>query len=301
MDQLTALRVFARVAETESFSEAARRLGLSKSAVSKHVSMLEDHLGAKLLYRTTRRVSLTEEGQGYLSRIIQVLDDLEEADGAVSALRSDPRGTLRVNAALSFGLRHLGPALVDFHRHYPQVTVDLDLTDRFVDLLQEGVDVAIRIGELSDSSLIARRLTSTRLICLAAPSYLKRHGEPRTVADLASHQCLRYRGRRSPAEWALTPLDGGPEETARVEGPVIANNGDVLVQAAVAGLGIYQSPDFMAYEAIARGDLVPILTHYETPVLPVHAVYPPNRHLSARVRAFIDHLAEWFRTPPWEN
>lgn len=295
MDQLTALRVFARVAEGGSFSRAAELLGMSKSAVSKHVAALESHLGARLLYRTTRQVSLTEEGRAYLDRAVRILEDLEEADSAVSTLRAEPRGTLRLNCALSFAIRHIAPALPEFHALHPKLAVDLELNDRFVDLVEEGYDLAVRIGELEDSTLIARRLANVPVLFVAAPGYLRRCGTPSRPGDLAEHACLLYRGRGSGREWLA-----GTGETARrvkVSGPLVANNGEAIKAAAIGGLGIARLPAFILDDEIARGTLVEVLPAFRPAPIPVQAVYAPNRHLSAKVRAFIDFFAERLAAP----
>ena len=295
MDQLTALRVFARVAESGSFSKAAQTLKMSKSAVSKHVAALEGHLGAKLLYRTTRHVSLTEEGRAYLARATRILEDIDEADGAVTALKAEPRGTLRVNSALSFAIRHIAPAIPAFLRQYPRLTVDLELTDRFVDLVEEGYDIAIRIGQLSDSSLIARRLANVPVVCVAAPDYLARAGTPAHPDDLAHHDCLLYRGRSGVSEWELG--QGERSRRIRVDGPLVANNGDALKAAALQGLGIARLPVFLLDDELARGRLVEVLAACRPSPIPVQAVYAPNRHLSAKVRRFIDYFAARFAAP----
>lgn len=287
MDRLTALRIYAKVAETENFSKAARTLGLSKSAVSKHVSALEDHLGARLLYRTTRQVSLTAEGQAYLERTRRILEDLDEADRAVSSLKAEPKGTLRVNCALSFGVLHVAPALPDFLARHPDLVIDMEFTDRFIDPVEEGYDLAIRIGELDDSALVARRLATARIVLCAAPAYLERAGRPEAPQALAEHACLLYRGRKGPYDWVL-----GDGERVRVSGPLILNNGEALKAAALAGLGIARLPSFVAAGDLEAGRLEEVLPGHRPPSIPIHAVYPPNRHLSAKVRLFIDYLAE---------
>jgi len=291
MDQITALRVFVRVAEEGSFSNAARALGMSKSAVSKHVAALEAKLGTRLLHRTTRQVTLTEEGRAYWTRASRILEEVEEADNAVGTMKAEPIGTLRVSSAFSFGLRHVAPAIPDFIAQYPRLVVDLDFNDRMLDLLEDGIDVAIRIGDLPDSNLVARRLAATRLMLVAAPGYLERAGKPMAPADLARHTCLLYRGRTGPWHWRLGGAGGGT--TIRVNGPLIANNGEVIKAAAVAGAGIARLPSFLLDDALESGALVEVLDAYRPDPLPIHAVYVPNRHLSAKVRRFVDFLAEW--------
>ncbi|MGF1606364.1 MAG: LysR family transcriptional regulator [Rhodothalassiaceae bacterium] len=301
MDQLSALRIFTRVAESGSFSSAARHLNLSKSAVSKQVSALEDHLGAKLLYRTTRQVSLTPEGRAYVERILPILDELHDADQSVRQAKVEPRGTLRVNAPLGFGYRHIAPLLAAFQHRFPRLLLDLDLTDRFVDLVEEGYDVCIRIADqLEDSSLIARRLATVDLLMVAAPAYCERHGVPVEPADLQTHRCLRYRGRRGLHEWPLEARDGR-RTVVRVKGPFISNNGEALRQAAVDAMGIARLPAFTISEDLAAGRLRPVMADWSPPQLSIHALYPANRHLSAKVRAFVDFLAADFRSDPSWN
>lgn len=293
MDQITALRVFLCIAEEGSFSGAAHALSLSKSAVSKHVAALEDKLGVRLLNRTTRQVSLTEEGRIYLGRAARILEELEEAAAAVGSMKAEPVGTLRVSVALSFGLRHVAPALPEFLSRYPRLSVDLDFSDRFVDLVDEGVDVAIRIGELPESELVARRLATARILLVAAPAYLDARGRPRRPADLAEHTCLLYRGQVGPRYWGLGG-ESKPRDTVRVDGPLIANNGDALKTAALAGLGIARLPNFLLDDALERGELCEVLPEYRPAALPIHALYLPNRHLAAKVRYFVDFLVGHF-------
>ncbi|GER01804.1 transcriptional regulator [Iodidimonas gelatinilytica] len=301
MDQLAALRVFLKVAEKGSFSMAARSLNLSKSAVSKLISALEDHLGARLFYRTTRQVSLTEEGRAYVQRATRILEDLADADNAVSSLNAEPRGTLRISCALDFGLRHVAPALPEFLGQYPDLKIDVDFNDRFVDLVEEGYDLALRIGSLSDSSLIARKIAVARMVVAASPAYLARYGTPLSPADLADHDCLLYRGRNNSGEWAFTGPDG-QSQSVRVSGPMRANNGDALKETARHGLGIVAIPDFLLGADLEQEGLVEILRDYQQALLPVQSIYPPNRHLSTKVRRFIDYLAQRFSTRPgWGN
>lgn len=293
MDQITALRVFLCIAEEGSFSAAAQALSLSKSAVSKHIAALEDRLGARLFNRTTRQVSLTEEGRTYLRRATRILEELEEAAAAVGSMNSEPIGTLRVSAALSFGLRHVAPLLPEFLSRYPRLSVDLDFGDRFVDLIDEGFDVAIRIGDLPDSDLVARRLATARILLVASPSYLEKKGQPRRPADLTAHTCLLYRGRAGPRYWGLGG-DRHARETVRVDGPLIANNGDALKTAALSGLGIARLPNFLLDDALERGELREVLPDHRPAPIPIHALYMPSRHLAAKVRYFVDFLANNF-------
>lgn len=301
MDRLTNLAVFVKVVEEQSFAAAARGVGLSPAMVSKHVQALEERLGARLLNRTTRRLSLTEVGRGYYERARQILADLEDADRAASDLQAAPRGTLRVNAPFSFGIRHLGPAVAAYLQAYPEVTVDISLNDHYIDLLAEGVDVALRIGRLADSSLIARRLAPIRLVLCAAPAYLRQHGTPREPKDLARHNCLLYTYAATADEWRFVGPDG-KDEVVRVSGRLLANNGDVIIAAAAAGIGLALSPSFMAGEPVRAGQLVRLLPGYAAPEAALYAVYPPGRHLSAKLRSFIDFLVKRFgEEPEWDR
>ncbi len=301
MDRLTALEVFVKVVESQSFAAAARQLGLSPAMASKHIQALEERLGARLLNRTTRRLSLTEVGRGYYERSRQVLADLEDADRAAGDLQRAPRGRLKVNAPFSFGIRHVGPAVAAYLATYPEVSIDLDLNDRYVDILAEGVDLALRVGRLSDSSLIARRLAPIRLVAFASPAYLARHGTPRTPQELAAHNCLLYTYAATADEWRFIGPDGA-DAVVRVSGRLAANNGDVLLAAAVDGLGIALGPTFIAGEHVQAGKLVTLLPGYAPPEVALYAVYPPGRHLSAKLRSFVDFLAARFgEEPEWDR
>jgi DNA-binding transcriptional LysR family regulator len=292
VDRLTGMAVFARVVEAHSFTAAARQLGMSKSAVSKAVAGLEDRLGARLLNRTTRRLSLTEVGRAFYERSARVVAEAEEAELAVTRLQGAPRGTLRVSAPVSFGILHLGPALPRFMERYPEVRLDIDFADRFVDLLDEGYDLAVRIGNLPDSSLVARRLAESRFVVCAAPGYWDRRGRPERPQDLAGHGCVTYAYHATPAEWAFD----GPEGriAVRVDGALRSNNGDVARQVALAGLAVVRLPAFIVGPDLAAGRLEAVLIDYEPSPVGVFAVYPHNRHLSAKVRAFVDFLVERF-------
>lgn len=301
MDRLTSLEVFVKVVERESFAAAARELGLSPAMVSKHIQALEERLGARLLNRTTRRLSLTEVGRGYFERARLFLSDLEDADRAASDLQAAPRGLLKVNAPFSFGIRHLGPAVAAYLAAYPEVSIDISLNDHYIDLLAEGVDLALRIGRLADSSLIARRLAPMRLVACAAPAYLERHGTPRLPQDLAAHHCLLYTYASTADEWHFIGPDGR-DAVVRVSGRLLANNGDIILTAALDGLGIALTPTFMAGEHVQTGKLVTLLPGYATPEAALYAVYPPGRHLSAKLRSFVDFLVERFgEEPEWDR
>ena len=301
MDHLSAMAVFARVVEMESFSGAARDLGLSKSAVSKRVGRLEDRMGLRLLNRTTRRLSLTEAGAAFYEGCRRVVAEAEAAERAVTRLASAPRGRLKVNAPMSFGVRHLAPALPDFMARYPELTVDLALNDRLVDLVEEGFDVAVRIVRLEDSSLIARRLAPNRLVLCAAPFYLRAHGAPRAVEDLKGHECLLYSYLAAGDVWRL--CGPGGERRLAVTGRLHINNGNALLAAALGGLGVALLPCFICGEDLRAGRLIQVLPEWSGPAdTAIAAVYPASRNLSPKVRVFVDFLAERFGgTPYWDE
>lgn len=291
MDQLTGMAVFARVVEENGFTAAARSLNLSKAAVSKQVARLEDRLGVRLLNRSTRRLGLTEAGRDYYERARRILAEVEDAEQAASSRLVHPRGLLRVNAPVSFGQTYLTPILPHFMKRWPELRVELALIDRFVDLIDEGFDLAVRVAALGSSPLIARRLCEARHVVCAAPSYLAARGTPQRPADLGKHDCLLYSYLTTGDEWRFTGPDGR-EFGVRVDGPLRANNGDALRHAAAAGLGIVYSPDFLMADMLQQGLLVPVLPEWHTSELAVQAVYPPGRPLGAKVRVFIDFLVE---------
>lgn len=294
MDRFETMRAFVTVAQTGSFTRAAERLDWSPQLVSKYVGGLERHLGVRLLNRTTRRVALTEAGHRYLQRAQQVLAEVEDMEHELGHLQGEVRGTLRISAPVSFATRHLGPALTDFQLAHPAVRVDLNLTDRKVDLLDEGVDVALRIGALKSSSMIARRLAPIRVVLVGAPSYLARFGMPASPEDLSQHHYLRYAYAETLPEW-LAPLQSDPE-TRTV---LTSNNGDVLVQAAVSGAGLAWQPTFICGDALARGDLQVVLPDYEMPPLGLYAVYAHRQFVAGKIRRFVDFLAGYFGDPPY--
>jgi DNA-binding transcriptional LysR family regulator len=299
VDKFAALTVFTRVVEQGSFVRAADKLGMSTSAVSRHVSDLEAHLATRLLNRTTRRLSLTESGQAFHERCVQLLADLAEAEEATSATTLVPRGTLRLTSAITFGIRHLAPALADFTALHPQVDFDVELSDRTVDIVEEGLDLAVRIGSIGSQALIARKLATTQMVLVAAPSYLARRGTPRTHADLAAHACLTYEYLAGRNVWRLRDR-AGVEHSVRVGGAAHANNGQFLAALAAAGVGIALEPDFIVAPEIRAGSLVPVLPDYAAPTSDIVVAYPSRRHLSAKVRVFVDFLARRFAgVPEW--
>lgn len=296
MDRLSAIGAFVTVADLGSFSRAAERLNIAKSVVSRQVSALEAELGARLFHRTTRSLTLTEVGRSYLERTRQILADLEEANQAVSQLQSAPRGKLRVNAPMSFGFLHLAQALPDFMKLYPEVSVDLVMNDRFVDLVDEGFDIAVRIGALDDSSLIARKLAPVRRVICASPDYIAARGAPAHISDLKSHECLVYMSDHP--EWRFENPNGKPFIVA-VHGRLSVNNGDALRVAALQGLGIANLPTFLVGDDLRAGRLVAVLQEMTPLMLTLNAVYPPTRHITPKVRAFVDFLSERFGPLPY--
>jgi DNA-binding transcriptional LysR family regulator len=293
MDRLTEMEAFVQVVDHGGFTDAARKLRLSKSAVSKHVSALEARLGVRLLNRTTRRVSPTELGLAYYDRARSVLAEAGEADRMVTAMQATPKGSLRVSAPVTFGVRPLAQVIADFLASFPEVDVNLILDDRFVEIVAEGFDLAIRIGALADSSLRARKLAETRMVVAAAPAYLAEAGTPTTIDDLTDHRLLHYSQLATGNFWRLrTP--SGEERQVRVGGRLTVNNGEALMRAAEAGIGIALIPSFMIGDALAAGRLVEIVTDRLPEVLGIYALYPQGRFPQPKLRAFIDHLAERF-------
>lgn len=295
------MQVLAKVAAQGSFSAAARALGISQTMATKHVDAIEDRLGARLFHRTTRRLTLTEAGQGYLQAAERILAEIEEAEGTAAAAVTEPRGTLRLNLPLAFGLRQAVPAISDFAGLYPGLTIDIGLTDRFIDLVEEGWDLALRIGRLRDSSLVARKLAPIRTMVCAAPAYLERHGRPETLADLAAHNCLGYT-LPTPVNAERWRFGKDGAIVVPVSGTIRASNGDALRVAALAGIGIVYQPTFLLSEDLRAGRLVPIVL--DQPLFQfanAYAVYTPTRHVPAKVRQVIDFLAErWAGEPPWD-
>ena len=297
MDRLDDMVAFLRVVDAHSFTLAAERLGVSKSAVSRRMTELENRLGARLLNRTTRRLSLTEVGQAFYERCTRIVADVEEAERAVADLHAQPRGTLKINAPMSFGMMHIAPAIADFLGRHPGLEIDMDLNDRYIDLIEEGYDVAVRIGKLRDSSLVARKLAPNRRVVVASSAYLKAHGRPLHPDDLTQHNCLIYTNAPLAGQWQFR-IDG-EDRAVKVSGCLRVNNGEVLREAAIAGQGITILPTFIIGEQIARGLLEVVLTEFISSDSAVHAVYPHSRHLSPKVRAFVDFLAGRFGPVPY--
>lgn len=292
MDKLSAMRTYRRIVELGSFRAAATDRGLSTAGVSKQLAELENDLGASLLTRTTRRLATTEAGQAYYERCARILDDIAETEAAVTASQAAPRGLLRVTAPMSFGLLHLMPLVPAFMRGHPEVKLDLVLNDRAVDLIEEGFDVALRIRtSLADSSLVAKRLGPvTRVLC-ASPDYVAGHGAPERPADLARHRCLVYSLSEAPTEWTLAPPGGAGPVTVRVEPALTVNSSMGLREALLAGVGLSLIPGFVVWADLEAGALVPLLPDHAATGHALHAVYPHSRHLSPKVRAFVDFVA----------
>jgi DNA-binding transcriptional LysR family regulator len=299
MDKLASIRAFTRVVEQGGFAAAARELRLSRSAVNKYVIDLEQELGVQLLARTTRKVTPTENGQAYYERCRAILADLEEADVAVTRLQSEPRGLLRVNAPMSFGTLHLGGAVADFMEKHPQLQIQLVLSDQQIDPVQEGFDLTLRIADLPSSSLVARRIVPARRVVCASPAYLERRGVPKHPDDLRQHDCLAYGHLATGNQWKLVGADG--DHWIRIPWTLCTNNAEVLRDAAVAGRGIALLPTFIAGADLQEGRLRTVLPEYQAPEISVYAIYPQTRHLSVKVRLFIDFLVERFGgRPHWD-
>lgn len=300
MDKLNSIRVFLQVARLGSFSAAAQHLGISKAMASKHVSHLEDELDVRLINRTTRHLKLTEPGLKYRDRVQGILDELEATEESISKQSSEPMGTLRIMAPTSFGSFHLTRAVAQYRKLYPKVSIDLVLTGRTPDFVGEGLDLAIRTGELRDSNQIARKLAQSRLVVCASPDYLEKYGEPETPSDLSEHNCLVYSPRSPAGVWPFT-VDG-ESVTVRVNGDVKANAGDALRIAAIKGCGFLQLPTYIVGLDIKAGRLKIVLEDYEPAARPIYAVYLHREHLTAKVSTFVDFLYELYQPVPyWER
>lgn len=291
LPDLEALAIVAKVAETRSFAAAAADLALSKATVSKAVSRLEVRLGTRLFNRTSRRLAITEAGRRLAERAARVLAEGEAAESEALAQSSVPRGTVRLAAPMSFGLTEIAPLLPDFMALYPQVTIDLNLSDQVIDLIGEGFDAALRISVLPDSSLVARRLCDVAAHVVAAPSYWQRRGRPAHPLHLADHACLGYSYQRNPGIWSFSNAKG-EQASVRIAGPLRANSGDALMPALLAGLGVALEPDFIVREALADGRLEAVLTDWVAPAGGLHLVMPPGGPRPARIEVLIDFLAD---------
>jgi DNA-binding transcriptional LysR family regulator len=301
MQNLTDIAIFVKVVELSSFTAAADALEMSQPVVSKAVTRLEEKLGARLLNRTTRRLSLTEAGAELYRRSGSALREIENAELEIARFQTEPRGTLRVSAPMSFSILQLGPAIQTFMDRYPGVTVELHMDDRRVDLVEEGFDVAIRIANLRDSNLVARKIAPTRQVICASPAYLAKRGTPERPEDLLEHNCILYSLQSAPREWRLVDSEG-QEHVVPVNGTLHSNNGLVSRAAAVAGGGIIMLPTFYLGDQLRSGELKPVLCKFKPQEIAVYAVYPERRNLMPKVRAFIDFVAATFGPePPWEK
>jgi len=293
MDRLAAIQVFSQVVESGSFAKAAARLGLSTSAASRHVAELESHLQTRLLNRTTRRVSLTESGRAFYERSVQLLADLEEAEQEAARTAVVPRGTIKLTASVNFGVRHIAPAIAAFLAQHREVGFDVSLSDRIVDLVEEGFDLGIRVGVAGSDNIVARKLGETRLVPCASPGYIQAHGAPQAPEELEEHNCFTYEYVTPRNLWRFRD-PSGRERAVRVRGNLHSNNGDLLAEAAARGAGIVFEPAFIVGLDVRAGRLVPLLQDFVPLPVPIYAVYPSRKHLSAKVRLFVDFLVERF-------
>lgn len=300
MDRFNSMTLFIEVVNGGGFTAAAEKTSLSRAQVSKSIMQLEAHLGTRLLNRTTRRVSLTEIGRIYYERCKTILYDIEEIEAIAGEQTSKPRGTLTLNAPTSFATLHLSEAIPHYIKQYPEMQISLRLADRFVDVVAEGFDLVIRIAELEDTSLIARKIAPCKRVFCAAPDYLKQKGTPGVPRDLANHDCLIYSNELKPDNWELHGPEGA--EFIKVNGPVCADNGDILKAAAVSGLGITLLPTFIVGPDICAGRLQQVLADYCPPEISIYAIFPSRRYLSAKVRTFVDFLSDYFGdNPDWDQ
>jgi DNA-binding transcriptional LysR family regulator len=299
MDRFEAMEMFVRIVETGSFSSVARELSTTQPTISKQLTALESHLKTRLLNRSTRKLSLTESGQAYYERCKRIIEDVREAESTLGRLQGSISGHLHINTSIAMGQMFLTPLVLKFQRQYPELSVELTLNDRFIDVVEEGVDVAIRIGRLVESNLVARKIGATRRAAIATPGYLERHGRPKHPQDLTHHNCLLYSYLSTGNEWLFQGPEG--EIRVRVSGNFKSNNGHALREALLAGLGIAVSPDWLAHDGLLEGTIEAILTEFAPTPMEINAVFPSNRMLSAKVRAFVDFLQQEFRQIPALN
>lgn len=300
MSRLSEAEVFVAVVEAGGFTAAGRRLGISKSTASKTLRALEERVGAPLLVRNTRHVSLTSAGRVFYERSAAAIELLDQAEAAVAHEQEEVRGVLRISLPLSFGVRYVASAMADFQRAHPDLQIEASFTDRKIDLVEEGYDLAVRAGALRDSDLLSRRLTSMQLFIVAAPDYLARRGAPQHPEDLKQHPCLRYSLLVDRHRWPLVGPDG-ETQVIHVTGPLEADNGHAIIEAAQAGLGLALQPDWLAADALAAGKLVRVLPDWSAPPQGIWALYPPERRHSPKVTRFVDHLADVLDPPPWAD
>lgn len=301
MSELEEIRIFVQLVEFQSATQVAERMGVANSAVSRRLKELESRLGVQLIRRTTRRMSLTESGEIYYQRCKSILESLEEAQAEITQSTSDLKGRLRIATPVTFGVNHLASAIAAFMSKYPEMEIDLDMSDRRVDLVEEGFDLAIRIGTLEDSTLIAKKLAPVSHVVCASPDFFQQHGIPQTPDDLMGVQGLCYGNLKKPDTWHYQGKDGNTGEV-KVALRMKSNNGDALREAAIAGLGVICEPNFIMHDAIKRGLLTAVLSDYKWYNMDIYAIYPQTKHLSIKVRTFIDFLIGRFGTKPyWED
>lgn len=298
MDKTQEMASFVAVVEAGSFVAAADALGLSKAAVSRHVGDLEQRLGARLLHRTTRRLSLSDDGQLFYARAKELLAAIDEAESEITSRSGEPAGLLRINAPLTFGVLHLAPLWGRFADVHPKVSLEIDLSDRIVDLVEEGYDLAVRITNLPSSQLVSRQLATSRMVLCASPEYLRRHGVPAHPRDLAAHRVISYSYWSTRDEWRFTGPEG--EVQVRTQPRIHANNGDTCRAAALDHQGIILQPDFLVGEDLRAGRLVELLPGYASLTIGIHAMYPSRKHLPIKTRRMVDFLVQSFATPPWQ-
>lgn len=292
MDKLTSMRVFSTVARLGNFAAAARELSISRAMATKHVMYLEDHLNVQLINRTTRSMHLTEAGQAYLERCTNILDEIEETEMSVTQLNSEPRGTLKLNSPPAFGRLYLVNLINAYSEHYPKVKFDLILTDRYVDIIEWGLDLVFHLGPLQDSNMIIKRITTTKMIVCASPRYFDKHGKPTSPDDLQQHNCLSNPNLPPFQSWKFTVA--GKETVIRPEGVLQSNSPDALRTAAIGGLGVIMMPAYTIQADLEQGKLLPVLTEFRSETIDMYAVYPHRRHLSAKVRTFLDFVEQHF-------
>ena len=301
MDRLMSLSVFVAAVEEGSIAAAGKRFGLSAVMAGRYLSALEEHLSARLIERSTRRLSLTDAGRAYFDRSKRILEDLEEADGEAADRQANPRGNLHLTAPITFGHMYLAPVAARYMAEFPEVDVSLHLQDRFVDLVEEGMDLAIRIGKLADSDLVARKLADCSLMACASPIYLRAAGTPSKPADLSKHALIGYIGDVTTAQWTFVDIDGGITEL-QCRCRFMANNTGMMTEIALCGFGIVYGPTFAFAKHLESGDLVPVLHSYTNPTLPLHAITPTAKHVNVKTRLFIERLKLAFGNPaPWDR
>lgn len=296
MDLLQTMRVFSRVAEANSFSRVARELGMAQPTVSKHISSLEEHLGVRLISRTTRKLALTEDGRAFYEHCRNINEAVSEAEAAIGRRRLAPAGLVRMAVPVAFGRLHVAPRIRRLLDCYPELKVDLIMNDGFVDLVEQGIDLAIRIGELQDPNLVVRRIGTTVRVTVGSPDYFARHGEPQSPQELVHHNCIVYTPLATGNAWHFE--GGGGPVSVRVQGNYRANNSEAVREGVIAGIGIAVSPIWLFRDEITKGLVKVVLRDYEPKRLPIHAVYPSRRFVPANVRAIVDFLAEEFKADP---